>query len=418
MNLIYLLTQLLIIISLFLGFIWLYYLIYLDLEEKKRVQVFPTVTIAVPAHNEEETIAHTLDSIFSLNYPKDKLKVIVINDGSKDNTGKILKEYKKKHQNLIIIDKKINEGKAKGLNDALSITDTEFFACVDADSTLDKNSLRNNVKYFYNVDGTLKKNVAAVISVVKVKNPDHWLGYAQKIEYQIMSLYRKLFAYANFLNVTPGVLSVYKTEILRDVNGFDEKSITEDFEVAMKIVKNHYKIEMSTESIAFTNVPLTFKSWWKQRIRWYRGFIETTAKHKDLIFSKEHGAFGIFYIPVTIIAPFVLFLSISLILYKMYLEFSRFLFKLIFAPKTIEWFHFQTIEEYILDTNFYITIPLVILFFIFAYTLIRSFFFAEEKFNVKTFIGILIYLYVYPYLTFLQWMQALYLYIRKKEKKW
>lgn len=418
MNFVYVLTQLIILISLFLGFIWLYYLIFLDLEEKKRINVYPTVTIAVPAHNEEETIEKTLNSIFSLDYPRDKLKVIVINDGSKDNTGKILKEYKKKEKNLIIIDKKINEGKAKGLNDALSITDTEFFACVDADSTLARDSLKNNIKYFYDVNGNLKKEIGAVISVVKVNNPLNWLGFAQKIEYQIMSLYRKLFAYANFLNVTPGVLSVYRTDVLKEVDGFDEKSITEDFEVAMKIVKKHYKIEMSTESIAYTNVPLTFKAWWKQRIRWYRGFIETMVKHKDLIFSKEHGAFGLFYIPVTIIAPFVLFLSISLILYKMYLEASRFLFKLFFAPKTIEWFRFQSLEEYILDTNFYITIPILVLFFIFLYTLVKSFFFNEEKFNTKTFIGILIYLYLYPYLTFLQWMQALYLHIRKKEKKW
>ncbi|MEM2115621.1 MAG: glycosyltransferase family 2 protein [Candidatus Woesearchaeota archaeon] len=422
MNIVYYLTLVVIFISLFLGFVWLFYLISLELQERKREVPLKPITIVVPAYNEENTIYRTLSSIFSLDYDLDKLRVFVVNDGSRDRTKQKILEFIKKHpkfrKNLKVIHKESNEGKAKALNDALKNTNTFFFACVDADSVLERNSLKNNIKYFFDESGKLKKHIGAVISVVKVKNPYGLLGFAQNIEYLIMALYRKLFAYANFLNVTPGVLSVYRTEVLKEVNGFDETSITEDFEVAMKIVKRHYKIEMSTESVVYTDVPLNFKSWWKQRLRWYRGFIETMIKHRDLIFSREHGAFGLFYIPVTVVAPFVLFLAISLILYKMFQEMRRFIFKLIFAPQTIKWFSIQTLEEFIFDTNYFITIPLIVLFLIFLYTIIKSLFFSDESFNIKTFIGCLIYLYLYPYFTFAQWIHATILLLKKKQKSW
>ncbi len=417
MTITYFLTLFVIGISLFIAFIWVFYLIALDLEEKKKIMHYPSVTLAVPAYNEESTISETIKSIFNLEYPKDKLFVIAINDGSKDKTGKILKQLKKKYKNLIVINKKKNEGKAKALNDALKITKTELFGCVDADSKLEKDSLKNLVQFFYK-ENRLDQNVAAVISLVKVKNPFGILGVSQQVEYLINALYRRLYAKTGFLIVTPGVLSVYQTKILKKIGGFDEKSITEDFEIAIRLVKNYYKVEMCPSSIAYTNVPLKLKSWWKQRIRWYRGFIDTFKKHRDLIFSKKHKALGVFFVPSNIFGPFTLFLSISLIIYKTFRELQRFIFKLIFAPETIKLFEPKTLTEIILETNYFLTIPIIILSLTFIFVLIKAIFFANESLNIKTLIGTIIYLYLYPYLTLAQWIHAAALEISKAKKRW
>lgn len=409
MIIVYYLTVFVLFIGLYLGVIWLFFLVKQDIKSEKIIRKYPAVTVAIPAHNEEKTIEKTLYSLLSQDYPKDKLKIIVINDGSTDSTSKILKKFKQK--NIKIITKKKNGGKARGLNDALKFVDTPYFSCLDADSVLEKDALKNNIKYF-------SRKVGAVISIIKVQNAHGVLGISQMVEYIINALYRRIFALNDFLTVTPGVLSVYRTDIVKKIKGFDPKTITEDFEIALRVIKEGYKIEMSPESITYTSVPLKFGAFWRQRIRWYRGFIETYWKHRDMIFSSKYGLLGTFFVPFGIIGPFLLFLSISLIIYKSAVELYRFIFKLLFAFKTIQWFHFSGLKETIYETNFFIQVPVVVSLLIVLYFLIKAIFFSNEKINIETVSGTIIYLFVYPYITLLQWIHAIFLHFSKSEKKW
>lgn len=122
------------VVSLYFTIFWL--LVYLDFgaEDKiKPLKKYPKVTIAIPAYNEEKTIAETIKSAVNLDYPKNKLEILVINDGSRDKTKQITELLTKKYSNVKLINQ-INQGKAVALNTALSKAKGEFFICLDADS--------------------------------------------------------------------------------------------------------------------------------------------------------------------------------------------------------------------------------------------------------------------------------------------
>ncbi len=410
MTLVYYSSLLVIFLGLYLGFVWLFFMIKDDLISDAKLISYPKITIAVPAHNEEKIIAKTITSILSQRYPKDKLKVIVVDDGSTDSTYQVLQRFRN-NKRVKLIRKKRNHGKAAALNTALRFTNTPYFSCVDADSELDRDALRNNMKYFQ--DG-----VGAVISIIKVRNPHGLLGVAQYVEYVINSLYRRVFALNDFLTVTPGVLSVYRTDVIKKVGGFDTHSVTEDFEIALRIIKAGYKIEMCPDSFTYTEAPLDLKSFWHQRVRWYRGFFETYAKHKDMVFSLKYGLLSSFFIPLSVLGPFLLFLAISLILYKSGVQLYRFLFKLFFAYNTIKWFHINSLIDTLYETNYFIEIPVWTSIAIVLYFLLKAVFFSNERVNLKTVIGTIIYLLVFPYLTMFQWIHAFWLVIRKREKRW
>ena len=108
-------------------------------EKKTKLKRLPLVSVIVPAYNEEKTIGNTIKSLLSLDYPHDKLEIIAVNDGSKDNTLKVIEDIIKnnKNRNIILINQ-LNQGKARSLNNGLKIAKGEFFACLDADSVVEK----------------------------------------------------------------------------------------------------------------------------------------------------------------------------------------------------------------------------------------------------------------------------------------
>src|SRR4030042_1637043 len=81
----------------------------------KEITYFPKVSILIPAYNEEETLVKTVESAAALNYPKEKLEIMVIDDGSKDKTFELAKKLEKKYPNVRAFTKK-NGGKASAMN--------------------------------------------------------------------------------------------------------------------------------------------------------------------------------------------------------------------------------------------------------------------------------------------------------------
>jgi len=134
-------------ISLYFSVFW--FLVFLDdkldrrKETKPRLKRFPIVSVIVPAYNEEDSIQGTLRSLINLDYPIDKLQLIVVNDGSKDNTEEMAQAFIKEHDScdIILINQK-NQGKGAALNTGLKHAQGEFFACLDADSFVEKEALK------------------------------------------------------------------------------------------------------------------------------------------------------------------------------------------------------------------------------------------------------------------------------------
>src|SRR3989344_5098205 len=250
-------------IGLILGVFWLNLLFF---KEGKRINLksFPYVSIIVAAHNEEKNISRTINSLLALNYPKNKLEIIVVNDESTDNTINIVKKFK---QVKLINNKHKGIGKASAVNAGIRISKGEFFGVLDADSEVDKDSLKTVLTYFSN------EKVGCVITPITVIEAKNLYRGLQKIEYAFTAMIRELMSRINTLYYSHGVLSVLRTNLIKKIGYFDENNLTEDLEIAMRLKSKGYDVKMASKTLTYTRVPGTFKDLWKQRVRWYRGFM-------------------------------------------------------------------------------------------------------------------------------------------------
>ncbi|MFA5176502.1 MAG: glycosyltransferase [Candidatus Nanoarchaeia archaeon] len=400
-------------ISLYVSIFWLIIVGLGEPKEPQPLKEIPKVTVVVPAYNEEKNIAKTLDSILNLDYPKDKLKIIVADDASTDNTPLIIKEYCKKHKNIKLIQNKINSGNAAGtLNASLQQIDTEFFARVDSDSFVDKNSLKLIINHFSDPE------IGAIISSVLINNDINYLGRIQRLEYILSSFVRKLISRIGALHMTHGVMTVYRTNLIKKLGGFDKNNLTEDLEVALKLRYNKYNVIIEPRSINYTNGPLNLKAFWKQRVRWFRGFITNNWKYKKMFFNKNYGLIGLFQLPLNVTTMLMVLFSFILFAY----QFLRYVYTTLIKIITlgfgmfdfiIEW---PSVKDFILSLDIRIWFPVIasFIFGFYIYIYAHKYFNQKWKFHFIT----LIYLLLYPMLRSLQWMNAFVLEAFGAKRKW
>ena len=273
-------------------------------KNRKKLKVYirkydtPSITFLVPAYNEEKNIGKCLDSLLNLNYGT-RPKIVVIDDGSTDNTSEIVKSYEDKG---VILLSKPNEGKkSKALNYAIENMgiDTELFACMDADSYVDPNYLKRIVKYLEHAD--------AVTPAMKVADPQTIYQKVQWVEYCFSIFLRKMFSIFDCQYVLPGPGSVYRTVMLKRIGNFDESNLTEDMELAFRMHDQGFRIENCIDAYVYTDTPETFGALLKQRIRWYRGYMHNVKKYSHMVFNPEYGNLGFFLIPINFAWVFILF---------------------------------------------------------------------------------------------------------------
>jgi len=365
---------------------------------------FPSITFLVPAYNEEKNIGRCLKAILDLNYPKKRLKIIVIDDGSKDNTVNIVKRFK----GVKLIRQK-NSGKAVAMNNGLKHVKTELVACMDGDSFPDKDYL---LKIIGHIE---KKNVAAVTSAMKASETGSIFQKIQWVEYLWAIFLRKLFSIFDCQYVIPGPGSIYKTEILKKIGGFDEKNLTEDMEIGFNIVDHGYKIGNSIDAYVYTNVPSGFKGLYKQRMRWYRGYIQNTMKYSHMVANPEYGNLGFFILPINFLWMFILgFLLFSMILRWLW-DASQYF---------INWSYVEfalmplrvNVDIFFLDfyTYFWFWFLIVSLA-----TIGLSVFYSGEKLDIKNKLKFYIsYILFYPILSSVFWIASAIYEILRVERKW
>lgn len=309
MEIINILYLVFIFVSLYVSFLFLI----LFFKNKKNLfydeipKTLPFISVLIPAYNEEDTIAGTINAVQNSNYPKKLLEIIVINDGSKDNTLNIAEEIAKKDKRIKVFTKENEGSKASALNFGLKKTKGKFIAVVDADSYPEKNSILKMVHYFKD------KKVAAVTSVILVRNPKKLIEKLQAIEYTIIAWARKLMGYIGSVFATPGPLSIYRKDSLLKVGSFNTKVLTEDIEITWNLLKHRYKTKMCLSARTYTAAPNNFKSWWKQRNRWNIGGIQTVNLYKNTFLNKKYGMLGFFILPF-----FISFYILSLVGFSIY----------------------------------------------------------------------------------------------------
>lgn len=297
-----------------LFFIILYHRKKTELNDYPKPTKFPKVSILIPAYNEGQNIAETIKSALNIEYPKGKKEIIVINDGSTDDTKSVIQQFTKKYSEVRLLDKK-NSGKADSLNKAMDICKGELFVVVDADSRPNPDTLFRMISYFEE-----DEKVAAVTSKVWPKNKKNFVEYFQDVDYAIIAWSRKIFDFIDCVYVTNGPFSVYRKEAVKKVGGFDPANMTEDIELTWNLLSHGYKTKMSYSTKVYTIVPNNLKIWIKQRVRWNVGGIQTLYKYKKYFFRKGENLFGNVIMTYVFLSFFLAFLGLILTLRFLYLK--------------------------------------------------------------------------------------------------
>lgn len=254
---------------------------------------FPSILVVVPAYNEAKTIERTINSLNFINYPKNKIKIIIVDDGSKDNTKKvvysIINKKNKINFNFELISKK-NGGKADALNTAIKSTDFgELITCLDADSIVDKNFFINMSKYFK------FKSIIAAASNVQITHNNTILGLIQMFEYLVSYQMKKSQSYLNIEYIIGGIGSTFRRSAIEEVGYYDTNTMTEDIDLTMKMINKlgnkNKRIIYASDAIAISQPVLKVKDLISQRFRWKFGRMQTLYKNKNVILSrnKKHG---------------------------------------------------------------------------------------------------------------------------------
>lgn len=312
-------------------------------------------SIVVPAFNEEGRIKRTVESLLNLNYPKELIEIILVDDGSTDNTFNEMQTF---CSDSVKVFHKKNGGKASALNLGIKNANGEIIVSLDADSFVDKDALINMVGYFED------ERCMAVTPSMKIWKPKTILQKVQFVEFLFGIFLRKMSAFLGCINVTPGPFSAYRKSFFDKYGGYEEGNLTEDIEVALRIQANDFIIENSPNAYSYTPGPSKFRSLFKQRVRWYLGFLNNTLKYRRL-FSRRYGTLGLFFMPSAFVFIIFNILIVSYMIYKLtggiYKSFSNLLsinfdlFKII--PFKFDTFYLPpNMTTIIMSTTFTVTI--------------------------------------------------------------
>ena len=257
--------------------------------------LYPTVSILVPCYNESRSVLKTVNSILSLEYPKEKIQIIVIDDGSTDDTWQQIQRYNT-HSNIQLVQKE-NGGKSSALNLGLTMVTGELVASVDGDTYLPETALRDIVQYFLNNPKTMAVGSSTIIS-----RPKTIVQKAQSAEYNLFIFTKKMLAFTGGALVLPGAFSVYRKTVFDTIGGYKTGHNLEDLELTYRMQVNGYKVDHAHDVFAYTSAPASLKTLFKQRLRWAYGFLNNTLDYRKAILNRNYGTFGVFTIPTALIA--------------------------------------------------------------------------------------------------------------------
>ncbi len=298
----------------------------------------PSISILAPAYNEGQTIIENARSLLSLYYSN--FEVIIINDGSKDdslqkliqefelenanyfinyqiNTKEVKAVYKSKnpiYKKLIVIDK-VNGGKADALNTGINIASNKYLVCIDVDCVLENDALLKMIKPF--LEQTDKRVIATggVVRVansciiehgrlVKVNLPTNFLARMQSLEYiRAFILGRMAWSHLNGLLLISGAFGAFDKEIVIACGGYNANTVGEDMELVVRMrrymeeKKEKYVVSFIPDPLCWTEVPSSSEILKRQRNRWLRGTFETLKLHKKLFFNPAYHITGLLSYP-------------------------------------------------------------------------------------------------------------------------
>ncbi len=274
--------------------------------KREKSSFFPSVAVIVPCWNEETTVSGTIKSLLELDYPKDKLQIIAVDDGSTDNTLNILNTFKSQ----VTVISKENGGKHSAMNEALLHTDAEFVGCLDADSYVEKSALTELIRHFEDED------VAAVTPSIKIHNANSLLQIVQKAEYGLAIFVRKAFSLMGALFITPGPFSFFRRSVIEEIGPWRHAHGVEDLEMCLRLQMNHKRVENEPDAIVHTTAPRNLHQLYTQRVRWTYGFLKNVSIYRKMFFNPKYGTLGMFILPISFLSIFSALTLFSVVIWN------------------------------------------------------------------------------------------------------
>lgn len=245
-----------------------------------KLDIYPSVTVLIPAYNEERNIENTLRAATSIDYPE--YEVVVLDDASTDRTAEIVTHYVNRGK-VRLIRKLVNEGKAMALNDAIPCTNGELLLIIDADASPDPDILKYMVPHFR------FPRVAAVTGNPRVTNRKTLLGKLQSIEFtSIISLQRRAQRVWGRIMTMSGVVGAFRRSALIDVGQYSPEMATEDIDLTWKLHLRHYEVRYEARALVWMRVPQSIPGLWKQRRRWTLGLSQVLRRHGVTALAWKH----------------------------------------------------------------------------------------------------------------------------------
>jgi peptidoglycan-N-acetylglucosamine deacetylase len=249
----------------------------------------PSVTVLIPAHNEESVIVQTINSVLLSDLMD--LHIIVVNDGSTDRTKELLDTNFSRNPRVRIIHQ-VNRGKAAALNLAMSLADTEIVVTIDADTEIEPDAIGKLIRHFSD------PKVGAVAGNVKVGNRSRWLTRWQALEYiTSQNMEKRAFDLLNCITVVPGALGAWRKKAIEAAGGITADTVAEDADLTIAIRRLGWRVSYDEEAVAWTEAPETAGQLIRQRFRWTFGTLQSFWKHGDTLLRPKYGTLGWIALP-------------------------------------------------------------------------------------------------------------------------
>jgi cellulose synthase/poly-beta-1,6-N-acetylglucosamine synthase-like glycosyltransferase/peptidoglycan/xylan/chitin deacetylase (PgdA/CDA1 family)/spore germination protein YaaH len=267
----------------------------------------PEVAVLIPAYNEEKVIEQTVRAALDSDYPN--LRVIVIDDGSKDRTLEVARRAfrEEEREGRVLILTKPNAGKAEALNFGLQhLRDEEIFVGIDADTIIAPDAVSHLVPHFLN------PKIGAMAGNAKVGNRVNLWTRWQALEYiTSQNFERRALDTLGAVSVVPGAIGAWRVSAVREAGGYQTDTVAEDADLTMALLRRGYRVEYEDQALAYTEAPTTANGLMRQRFRWSFGILQAVWKHSG-VFARK-GVLGwvalpnilIFQIILPLVSPFI-----------------------------------------------------------------------------------------------------------------
>lgn len=249
----------------------------------------PTVSVIIPAWNEERVIAASVERVLASDYPA--LQVIVADDGSKDATSAVVARHFG-HDPRVTLLTLANGGKASALNRALRHATGEVVIALDADTQFEPLTIRRLARWFAD------PRIGAVAGDARVGNRVNLVTRWQAVEYiTAQNLERRALAGFDAMTVVPGAVGAWRRAALDSVGGYPENTLAEDQDLTIAIQRKGWRVTYDPRAVAWTEAPQTFRALARQRYRWAFGTLQCLWKHRKVITSRKPAGLGLVGLP-------------------------------------------------------------------------------------------------------------------------